>query len=163
MRSRLVQLSAEARIATNWQAEDISSNLILNQDIHIQQVIADFSDSRICNYTKFPRWDRYCNIKTVPCDLALYAHTNWLRLSNLVKDIESIDCNYIFIAINKYLILPEQFVYNQLVDDYDQAIYEFLKNHLLNFKILDYQYHCKEDGDIGNFISPDNRLLCKKI
>ena len=52
----------------------------------------------------------------------------------------------------------------ELSDDYDTAIEESLKYFLKDRKIIDYQYHKHENGNVGNFVIPDNRFLisCKK-
>jgi hypothetical protein len=50
-----------------------------------------------------------------------------------------------------------------LDSDYNIAIRQVLEQLLINYQVVDYQYHAQERGNVGNFIVPDNRFLCKKV
>jgi hypothetical protein len=62
---------------------------------------------------------------------------------------------FLYLAINKFLAVPEP--QNFTVDDYDQAIHEYVK-HNINFSML--QYHSGQDdsGKKFNWVHPITRF-----
>ena len=148
---------------TRWQFNYVNSKIILDQNIHLDNIIEKHEFKKIHNYNNFINWQNYNNSEKENCEILLFAHSEWNTISNICKILENEE-SYIFLAINKYLLLPEKDITLNLSDNYDMSIEESLKYFLKNRNIIDYQYHKHENGDVGNFIIPDNRFLisCKK-
>lgn len=161
MNIKLINLDPNfvTKTKSNWE---INLNLFLEQDRYITEIITQYKPKTI--ETNYFRWEKYCSMFDINGDtkLMLYAHLHWATLSSLIETIEKIQTDYILIAVNKYLILQENQLDDSLPENYDQAIFQFCSKKLKKLAIIDYQYHAQENGNIGNFISPDNRLLCKK-
>lgn len=160
MNFKLIKLDPNYIINTksSWA---IKNNLNLEQDKHVVEIINRYKPRII--KTNYTYWEKYCTTirEEQYTNLMLFAHLNWTKLSCIIDQIEKIQTEYIFVAINKYLILSENQLDHSLSNDYDKAIYEFFYKHLKKFEIIDYRYQSYENGNVGNFISPDNRLLCK--
>jgi hypothetical protein len=150
---------------TNFAISHQTTGKALTQDVHLVNVIKKYSPSTICNFTDFDRWRCY-HQGAEPWDLILFSHTEWRKISDICKQINSLyqqlsGHGLIFLAINKYLLLPEMF--NDMPDNYNQSIIKVVDTLVDKFTILDSQYQTNDQGNLGNFLSPDNRvLLCKK-
>ena len=140
---------------TKWQL----SGQPLAQDLHLAQLIKQHNVQSV-QVLNFDRWNCYaCGQQ--PWDLTLLAYTNWIDLKQIASDINQQHSRLVFAAINKYLLLPDP--HTNVDADYDVAIQQVLQQHLYNYKIIDYQYHINTRGNVGNFVAPDNRFLCKKL
>jgi hypothetical protein len=140
---------------TSWQL----STLPLDQNLNLEQLIEQYNVQSI-QVINFDRWKCYARGQA-PWDLTLLAYTNWINLKQIAADVDQQHSELVFVAVNKYLLFSEP---DSTVDsDYDIAIQQVLTRCLLNYKIVDYQYHYNERGDVGNFVVPDNQFLCKKI
>jgi hypothetical protein len=148
------------RSKTSWEFAVGQQGLILPQTQHLEQLIEAHNFKNIYNLLAFQHWKKYQTTTTEPFDLVLYAHTDWSSLSSIVETLKQLDYSgMIFLAINKYLILPEQQVYPNFNVDYDVAIGEFIDHW---FDIIDYQYNPgSQYGNVGNFVIPDNRFLLR--
>jgi hypothetical protein len=135
--------------------------IVLEQTHHLDRVIKVNSISKIHNSTNFQPWAHYHNSNKAQAQLILHAHIGWIKLSELCNIVDYYQSKFVFLAVNKYMLLEEQ--HENLDDDYDLAIGQIVQKKILQFDIIDYQYHYNERGNIGNFVIPDNRiLLCKK-
>jgi len=130
----------------------------LAQNLHVEQVISTHNPTSIG--TNFPLWQKYTR-GSQPWDMMLLAYPNWITLQEIAKEVDDNVSSMVFVAINKYMLLPT--VDPDLDSDYNIAIQQLLEQLLINYEIIDYQYHAQERGDVGNFIVPDNRFLCKKV
>ena len=152
------------RILNNWKTPNTKtswqlSTLPLDQNLHLEQLIKQYKVQSI-HVVDFDRWNGYTSGQA-PWDLTLLAYTNWINLKQIAANIDQQHSELVFAAVNKYMLLPEP---DSTVDsDYDIAIQQVLTRCLRNYKIVDYQYHYKERGDVGNFVVPNNQFLCKKI
>ena len=152
------------RILNNWKTPNIktswqSSTLPLDQNLHLERLIKQYKVQSI-QVVNFDRWNCYA-CGQAPWDLTLLAYTDWISLKQIATDIDRQHSELVFTAVNKYMLLPDP---DHTVDsDYDIAIQQVLTRCLRNYKIIDYQYHHNERGNVGNFVVPDNRFLCKKI
>jgi hypothetical protein len=69
---------------------------------------------------------------------------------------------WVYLAINRYLLICN--ADENADDNYDLAIFNYFDRCLTSYKIVDYQYQpTNYTGGVGNFVSPDNRMLCKRI
>lgn len=143
---------------TSWQLAVKTNTITLDQHKHLNEIIDLYQPVRIVNYNNFDQWNRYATTESNSCDLLLYAHTTWSTLNDIVDDLKNFNTNLIFLAVNKYLLLPD-LVDNSLPEDYNQAIKTKLTELLVDYTIIDYQYHVEENGNVGNFVVPDNRFL----
>ena len=143
---------------TSWQLKYlVKGETILDQNLHLKKIIAKYNFSKIHNNDNFVYWNKFHNSNRVDCDLFLYAHTKPMTLTEICEQFKNVH-SHIFLAINKYLLLSD---YNDssLSDDYDYAILESLQKQLNNKKIIEHKWHSFEQGNVGNFIIPDNRFL----
>jgi hypothetical protein len=130
----------------------------LAQTLHVEQVIATYNPASIG--TNFPPWQKYiCGNK--PWDMMLLAYPNWITLQEIAKEVDDCVSSMVFVAINKYMLLPT--VDPTLDSDYNIAIRQQLEQLLINYQVVEYRYHAQERGNVGNFVVPDNRFLCKRI
>ena len=163
MQFKLIEKKFNNNTLTEWQLKYASSKIILDQNIHLNNIIEKYRFQKIHNYNNFVNWQKYNNCEKENCEILLFAQSEWNTISDICKILENEE-SYIFLAINKYLLLPEKNIKLTLSDDYDVSIEQSLKYFLKNRIIMDYQYHKHEYGDVGNFVIPDNRFLisCKK-
>jgi len=152
------------QVLNNWKTPNTKttwslSKFPLDQNLQLDQLIKKHKVQTI-TAINFDRWNRYA-CGQAPWDLALLAYTDWVNLKQIASDIDQQSSKLVFAAINKYMLLPDP---DSTVDsNYDIAIQQVLTRCLHNYKIIDYQYHQGERGNVGNFVVPDNRFLCKKI
>ena len=152
------------RVLNNWKISNTKtkwqlSSRPLDQDLHLTQLIKQHNVQSV-QVVNFERWNCYA-CGQPPWELTLLVYTNWINLKQIANDINQQHSRLVFVAINKYLLLPDP---NPSVDtDYNIAIQQVLQQHLYNYKIIDYQYHSNKRGNVGNFVVPDNRFLCKKL
>lgn len=139
----------------------------LDQETHINSIISQFQLTKIHSYNSSKWWKKWNNTNTPTFDMIMLANEEWSTLTNLCNKVNNVSGDLVpggilFLAINKYLLLPEYFDLS-LPDDYDLAIKDCVCHLLDQYQLVDYVYRQTEQGDIGNFIIPDNRLvLCKK-
>jgi len=147
---------------SNWQLQYKNLKIKLEQDLHLDNVIKKYNFKKIYNSNNFIHWQKYNNSEKKDCELLLYAHYKWDKISDICKVLKNEE-SYIFLGINKYLLLPDDNLFN-LSDEYDKSIEEALIYFLKDREIISYQYHQYERGNVGNFIIPDNIFLisCKK-
>jgi hypothetical protein len=130
----------------------------LAQTLHVEQVIATHNPISIG--TNFSPWQKYTR-GNQPWNMMLLAYPNWITLQEIAKEVDECVSSMVFVAVNKYMLLPT--VDPALDSDYNIAIRQVLEQLLINYQVVDYQYHAQERGNVGNFIVPDNRFLCKKV
>lgn len=132
----------------------------LPQIEHLEKCIQETGADSVWLIEPFDRWQSY--ITGDSGQLALYAQQSWKHIDELVSVIEQQTCDWVFMAVNRYCLLanPDPAA-NQ---DWDQAILEYFQKHLKTYSVVDYKYQpLNHTGSVGNFIVPDNRLLCKKL
>lgn len=163
MQFKLIEKNKKNKTLSEWELQYANSKIILDQDIHLNNIIKKYGFKKIHNYNNFHNWQKYNNSEKENCEILLFAHIEWNVISSICKILENEE-SYIFLALNKYLLLPESDLTLNLSDDYDVSIEQSLKYFLKNRIIMDYQYHKHENGNVGNFVIPDNRFLisCKK-
>ena len=130
----------------------------LAQNLHVEQIIAEYNPRSIG--TNFPLWQKY-TLGVDPWDMMLLAYPNWITLQEIAKEVNDSVSSMVFVAINKYMLLPT--VDPTLDSDYNIAIQQQLEQLLTNYQVVEYRYHAQERGNVGNFVVPDNRFLCKRI
>jgi len=143
---------------TNWELK-VSAGLKLEQLIHLENCIKTHQIKTVSAIELVEHWLPYVNSKHG--ELSLYAQTDWKHIDQIVALVDQQSCKWVYVAVNKYLLYcdpdPER------NHNYDQAIVEYFQKFLKNYIVTDYQYQLLNyTGDIGNFVIPDNRLLCKK-
>lgn len=142
---------------SSWELNDS----LVKQDLYLDDIIKNVKASQVLtNYNKWQHKTFYINDT---CTLYLYAHTFWTKLSNIINELDQKDFDYVYVAINKYLLYPEDQIDQTLPDDYNQAIASYMSKHLKTYEILDFKYTINEKGNVGNFVHPDSRFLCKKL
>ena len=141
-------------IKNDWQLKQQS----LVQNLHVEQIISAYNPKSIG--TNFPLWQKYTR-GSQPWDMMLLAYPNWITLQEIAKEVDDHVSSMIFVAINKYMLLPT--VDPTLDSDYNIAIQQLLEQLLINYQVIEYRYHAQERGNVGNFVVPDNRFLCKRI
>jgi hypothetical protein len=151
------------RIKNNWKNSTTKSAWQLKkeplvQNLHLEQVISKYDPISIG--TNFSPWQKYA-CGNAPWNMMLLAYTNWITLQEIAKEVDAIESDIVFLAINKYMLMPT--VDPTLDSDYNIAIRQLLEKLLINYQIVEYHYHAQEHGDVGNFVVPDNRFLCKRI
>lgn len=130
----------------------------LVQNLHVEQVIAEYNPTSIG--TNFSPWQKYtCGV--APWTMMLLAYPNWITLQEIANEVDAGVSSMVFVAINKYMLLPT--VDPTLDSDYNIAIQQLLERLLTNYQVVEYRYHEQERGNVGNFVVPDNRFLCKRI
>jgi hypothetical protein len=146
-------------IRTNWQHDVETGNISLPQIEHLEKCIHACGSS-VSLISPFKLWETYAN--SSEGQLRLYAQSDWQHISEIVSIVDQQDSEWVYIAINRYLLICDPDVNANA--DYDQAIFEYINSRLKNYIIVEYQYQALNyTGKIGNFVSPDNRMLCKKI
>jgi hypothetical protein len=145
---------------TNYELWVRSGRLKLCQTEHLENSIKNTAVDSIWLIEPFDYWQPY--VTGSSGQLALYAHQGWKHVDSLVDIIEDQTCDWVYMAVNRYLLLcdpdPDAAV------DWDQAIIEYFQVNLKNYSIVDYQYQSLNyTGMVGNFVIPDNRILCKKV
>lgn len=144
---------------TEWQHNVAVGKIVLPQLQHLEKCIKSCGGSATL-IEPFDLWQPYQN--SSHGSLGLYAHDKWMHIRDLVYKIDQQTYSWVYMAINRYLLICDADA--SAPDCYDLAIKKFFEQHLQNYTVVDYQYqqsnHC---GNVGNFVSPDNRILCKKI
>jgi hypothetical protein len=151
------------RIKNNWKNSTTKTAWQLKkeplaQNLHLEQVISEYDPGSIG--TNFSLWQKHTR-GNAPWDMMLLAYPNWITLQEIADSVDASGSNMVFLAINKYMLLPT--VDPTLDSDYDIAIRQLLEKLLINYQVVEYRYHAQEHGDVGNFVVPDNRFLCKRI
>ena len=147
------------RTLTVWEFNDKLGRLQLPQNQHLEDCI-NFCQESVSLIQPFAPWQKYCDVDLG--GLRLYAHDQWTHINDIVAIIDSQVCMWVYAALNRYLLIcdPDP----TADDDYDMAIFHYLDKCLKNYTIVDYKYQTNNSrGNIGNFLVPDNRILCKKI
>jgi hypothetical protein len=85
----------------------------------------------------------------------------FIKTSMNIKTVEYlckslVDIPRVCIAINKFAIYTNEF--NDVSDDYNQALFEFIQPIFKNRKI-DYYYLSKDDGTYFNYASPTTQFF----
>jgi len=91
-------------------------------------------------------------------NLSIIIHNRWLHLSSLLNEVDSSITQYVFLAINRYLLLPETV---SLIDDYDLAIIEYCKLSK-KYKVKESRFNNNLPGNTGNAVFPDIGILYEK-
>jgi hypothetical protein len=145
---------------TEYELSVRSGRRRLCQIEHLENSIKNIAVDSIWLIEPFDHWQPYA---TGPSgQLALYAHQDWKHVDSLIAIIEDQTCDWIYMAVNRYLLLcdPDP----SASTDWDQAIVEYFRANLKKYSIWDYQYQALNyTGSVGNFVIPDNRILCKKV
>lgn len=155
------------KFKTSWQFAVDHKQLILPQMQYLVDMIQTHGFKKIYNLSNFSLWNRHQTNSAPPYDLILITHTDWIKLSDLLQQIvlSAVDLDnngMILLSVNKYLLLPEDRPEQNLNDNYDIAIKEFVERW---FEIVDHRYNPdSHTGNVGNFVVPDNQFLlkCKK-
>jgi hypothetical protein len=143
---------------TNWFHSVRTNQKVLPQLEHLQDCISNCGEF-VTLIEPFELWKPYENSTTG--QLRLYAQTDWKHIDEIVNIIDQQNSTWVYIAINRYLLTGEPDATTN--NDYDQAIVEYVNRHLKNYTVIDYQYQqLNYTGNVGNFVSPDNRMLCKR-
>jgi hypothetical protein len=84
-------------------------------------------------------------------------------LLTIGKKVQNARPEWVYIAINKYLITTEQSWYN-LSDNYDQDLIDIVSQLLtsLNFSKIKQSYIKNDDGTHFNFVHPTTNMYYKK-
>jgi hypothetical protein len=84
-------------------------------------------------------------------------------LSTINKKIQSANPDWVYIAINKYLITTDQ-VWNDLSDNYDQDLIDIVSIAVLplNFLKIKQSYVPHDDGKYFNFVHPTTNMYYEK-
>jgi hypothetical protein len=137
-----------------------SGRVKLLQLEHLENSIKDTAADGVYLIESFDLWQQYV---TAPSgQMALYAQQDWKHINSLIEIIEKQTCDWVYMAVNRYLLLSDPNPEAPL--DWDQAILEYFQTNLKKYSVVDYQYQqLNYAGAVGNFISPDNRFLCKKV
>lgn len=147
-------------VRNNWHTPRVInpfSLMILNQNIHVEQVLQQYKCENI--FTEFAPWEKFCQ-GSAPWDIVLLAFEKWMNLQDIASQVDDAQSSLVFVAVNKYLLLPT--LDPTLDSDYNTAIQQKLTQLLTKYHIVEYSYHTQEQGDVGNFVVPDNRFVCKK-
>lgn len=134
---RLVMHVPTKKYLTSWQLQHRAGQLELPQEHHLRVLKEQLGDR-----------------------LAVYIHSDWALLSDIVKHIDTLTTKFVFVAINQYLLKPEILSDN---DDYAAAILRHIRTSK-HYRVIDIQSQQDTTGSVGNFVFPDTRfLLCKKV
>ena len=148
-------------VRNNWHTPSVVnpfSLMVLEQNLHVEQVLQQHHCENV--FSEFAPWKKYCQ-GSAPWDIVLLAFAKWMTLQDIASQVDGAQSSLVFVAINKYLLLPEPDP--TLDSDYNIAIQQKLTELLKNYQIIEYCYHAQERGNIGNFVVPDNRFVCKRI
>jgi len=145
---------------TEWELKSAAGILKLKQLIHLEQCISKYQIKSVFAIDHFEHWKPYVNSEFG--QLGLYAQQNWQHIDSIVDLIDQQSSDWVYVAVNRYLLNcnPNQ----ERNQNYDLAIMEYFRKYLKNYTVVDYQYQeLNYTGNVGNFVVPDNRLLCKSI
>ena len=146
-------------IHTNWKHKVITGQVTLPQLEHLEDCIQRCR-GKVTLIEPFDLWADYEN--SDQGQLRLYAHNDWKHINDIVKLIDQQYSEWVYVGINRYLLICDPDPNSDV--NYDTAIFDYVNQNLKNYVITDYQYQkLNYTGDVGNFISPDKRMLCKKI
>lgn len=144
---------------TNWYHAVRTKQKTLLQLEHLQECIFRCEES-VTLIEPFELWKQFEN--SVTGQLRLYAQTEWKHINEIVNIIDQQPSAWVYVAINRYLLTGDPDA--DADDDYDQAIVDYVKKHLKHYTVVDYQHQqLNYTGSVGNFVSPDNRMLCKRV
>ena len=144
---------------TPWQLRVKTGKIRLPQLDHLEQCI-ESCGTTVSLVEPFDLWQKYENSQQGA--MRLYAHQTWRHIDEIVDLINNQTSDWVYAAINRYLLTCEPDA--NADPDYDQAIKNYFDQRLTKYKVIDYQYqHNNHTGNVGNFVSPDNRLLCQKL
>lgn len=145
-------------IHTNWKHKVITGQVALPQIKHLERCIQSCGEA-VTLIEPFDLWAHYQNSDSG--QLKLYAHQDWKHINDIVDLIDQQHSKWVYVGINRYLLICDPDPANN--PDYDKAIFDYIARNLKRYKIVDYQYQqLNHTGNVGNFVSPDNRILCKK-
>lgn len=148
------------RTLTTFELAFYSGRVKLLQLQHLENCIRDCAADGVYLLEPFDLWQPYVTASSG--QMALYAQQDWKHINSLIEIIEKQTCDWVYMAVNRYLLLSDPNPTAPL--DWDQAILEYFQTNLKKYSVIDYQYqYFNSAGAVGNFISPDNRLLCKKL
>lgn len=137
-----------------------SGRIKLTQLEHLENCIKDTAVESAWLIEPFDHWQPY--VTGTSGQLALYAHQDWKHIDYLINVIENQTCDWVYMAVNRYLLLSDSDP--NASTDWDQAILEYFQSKLIKYSIVDYRYQpLNYTGCVGNFVVPDNRILCKKV
>ena len=134
--TRLVMRVPHTERLSSWQLRYRAGLLELDQEHHLRVIKEQLQDR-----------------------LSVYVHTDWARLSDIVKHIDTYTTEFVFVALNLYLLEPEQIAD---CEDYLQAVTEVLST-AQHYRLIQTESQQDTTGSVGNFVFPDTRfLLCKR-
>ena len=145
---------------TNSELSFRSGRIKLPQLQHLENSIKKTAADGVFLIEPFDRWQHHV---TGPSgQMALYAHQEWQHIDQLIEIIENQTSDWVYMAVNRYLLLSDPDPKAPM--DWDQAILKYFQINLKKYTVTDYQYQpLNYTGAVGNFVSPDNRFLCKKV
>jgi hypothetical protein len=151
------------RIVSTWPHRSIKipwqfKSEPLTQDLYLESIIEKYQCRAIKNLNLL-RWDKYQQ-GSKPWDLVMISFTDWSDMDHVVRLIDQQSSKLVLVNINKYMINPSPG--SSDVDDYNQAIIDVLGRGIVNYEIIDHRFYAQERGNVGNFIVPDNQILCSK-
>lgn len=144
---------------TNFELQVRCGKLRLPQLDHLEKCIKDTGTDSVSLIEAFDLWQ--CYETTKYGKMTLYAQKDWKHVSELINIVERQDSDWVYMAVNKYLLLCDP-VENSS-QDWDQALKDYFDQNLKVYKVVDYQFQILNyTGTVANFVSPDNRFLCKR-
>tara|TARA_R110000868_G_scaffold90052_2_gene250198 strand:+ start:1884 stop:2336 length:453 start_codon:yes stop_codon:yes gene_type:complete len=145
---------------TDYELSFRSGRTKLTQLEHLENCIKDMAVESVWLIEPFAHWQPY--VTGTSGQLALYAHQDWKNIDCLIDVVENQTCDWVYMAVNRYLLLCDPD--SNALTDWDQAILEYFQQNLKRYSIVDYKYQpLNYTGCVGNFVVPDNRILCKKV
>jgi hypothetical protein len=149
-----------SRTKTNWELKANAGQLTLTQLVHLEQCITKYQINLVSAIEPFNYWNSFVN--STHGQMGLYAQQGWQSIDQIIELVDQQINEWVYVAINRYLLTCDPDSTRN--SNYDQAIVEYFQKYLKNYIVIEYDYHpLNYTGSVGNFIVPDNRLLCKKI
>lgn len=83
---------------------------------------------------------------------------NWIYLSSLITAVDNCTTEYVFLAINRYMLLPEII---SSIDDYNLAIIDYCQSSK-KYKVIESRFDSGIPGNTGNAVFPDIGIVYEK-
>jgi hypothetical protein len=145
---------------SNHELQVRCDNLRLPQLDHLADCIKISGADLIGLIEPFDLWHGFVTAQSG--QMMLYAQQHWKHIDELVGIVDQQISDWVYMAVNRYLVLCDPV--ENACEDWDQSLKDYFDQNLQNYIVIDYQFQSMNyTGTVGNFISPDNRFLCKKV